>query len=197
MLSKLLGWSAVVVGLLLAGVQKGSADQLFYCKNPAITNQPLVLYTATPTCPPGTTVTSITTGGTPAQPVGTNLLFPLVQAFPQSQNTEVAISNTSADPFNTATQSGTCTFTVFGAGVTPVATFTSPTIQPGTTFHLSVGGIIPSGTNVTGYMFVSCNFSYAHGLAFLENIGISPPTSQNYLAVIVQMPRPNGENLNN
>jgi hypothetical protein len=43
MLSKLLGSSVVVIGLLLAGVQKGSADQLFYCKNNAITNQPCPL----------------------------------------------------------------------------------------------------------------------------------------------------------
>jgi hypothetical protein len=63
MLSKLLGSSVVIIGLLLAGVQKGSADQLFYCKNPAITNQPLILYAASPTCPPGTTVTSINVAG--------------------------------------------------------------------------------------------------------------------------------------
>jgi hypothetical protein len=72
MLSKLILSSVAVIGLLLVGVQKGSADQLFYCKNPNITNQPLALYTATPTCPSGTTVTTINVAGPPGTALGGN-----------------------------------------------------------------------------------------------------------------------------
>jgi hypothetical protein len=83
MLSKLLFAGVAVIGLLLAGVQKGSADQLFYCKNPAATNQALILYAASPTCPPGTTVTSINVAGPPgpqgpagpAGPIGPSDVF--------------------------------------------------------------------------------------------------------------------------
>jgi hypothetical protein len=70
MLRKLLLSGLAVIGLLLVGPQKASADQLFYCKNPTITNQPLILYTATPTCPPGSTATSINVAGTPGLPAG-------------------------------------------------------------------------------------------------------------------------------
>jgi hypothetical protein len=45
-------------------------------------------------------------------------------------------------------------------------------------------------------MFVSCNFSYVHGSATILNL-FGPPGPSTYLAIVVQTPRPNGENLNN
>jgi hypothetical protein len=62
MLSKLLGSSVVVIGLLLAGVQKGSADQIFACKDN--TSGILFMYATAPAagCGPGRTLLTLPFG---------------------------------------------------------------------------------------------------------------------------------------
>jgi hypothetical protein len=62
MLSKLVGWSVVVIGLLLAGVQKGSADQIYACKDN--TSGILYMYATPPSagCGPGRTLLNLTFG---------------------------------------------------------------------------------------------------------------------------------------
>jgi hypothetical protein len=59
---RLLFSGLALIALLLAGVQQGSADQLYYCKPPTVTNQPQPLFAAPPLCGPGYTLTSINTG---------------------------------------------------------------------------------------------------------------------------------------
>jgi hypothetical protein len=184
-----------VIGLLLAGPQKASADQVFACVNS--TTGLLYIVSATTNCPPpssGATWNKISWNTTAGQSSpGTNLLFPFVLSQPNGLDTTIAISNTSADPFNTANQTGTCTLSVYSTGTTP-ATFTTPSIAPGTTFNKLLSDITPSAE---GYVFASCTFSYAHGLALIFNA--TPPLSilSTYLALVVQTPRPSGENLNN
>jgi hypothetical protein len=62
MLSKLLGSSVVVIGLLLAGVQKGSADQIYACKDN--TSGILYMYATPPSagCGPGRTLLTLAFG---------------------------------------------------------------------------------------------------------------------------------------
>jgi hypothetical protein len=62
MLSKLLGWSVVVIGLLLVGVQKGSADQIYACKDN--TSGILYMYATPPSagCGPGRTLLTLAFG---------------------------------------------------------------------------------------------------------------------------------------
>jgi hypothetical protein len=192
MFSKLLLASVAAIGLLLAGPQKASAQTIFACVS-SIGN--IVIVAANANCPPaggGPTWTKISWNASSAQPASTtNLLFPFV-VNANGFDTGIAISNTSADPFSTATGSGTCTLSIYSTGVTPV-TFTTPTIAPGTTFT-TVLSTIAAGTQ--GYIFAACNFSFAHGLASVSKIAVSGPFST-YLALVIQTPRPNGENLNN
>jgi hypothetical protein len=147
-------------------------------------------------------LTSIVTGlllmgkasAAPPTPPGTNLLFPyVVTNF--GEDTALVISNTSADPFNTVPQPGTCTLRFYSNGATP-STFTTGNIAPGTTFTRLASSI---QANVgAGYIIASCTFSYAHGLAFIVNPTLSPNASiASYLAIVIETPRPNGENLNN
>src|SRR5205823_8633098 len=112
-------------------------------------------------------------------------------------DTAITISNTSADPFNTATQTGTCTLSIYSAATTPPLTFTTPTIVPGTTFTGLISNIANNVVGgLSGYMFAACTFTYAHGFAFISDLG-ARNLAAGYLALVVQTPRPNGENLNN
>jgi hypothetical protein len=183
-----------VIGLLLAGPQKASADQVFACVNS--TTGLLYVVAATTNCPPpssGYTWNKIswnTTAGS-GTPGPTNLLFSFV-TNQSGFDTGIAISNTSADPYNTATQTGTCTLSIYSTGVTPI-TFVTPTIPPGTSYANLLSTIAP-GTQ--GYIFASCTFAYVHGFAFISDIG-ARNLAMGYLALVVQTPRPSGENLNN
>jgi hypothetical protein len=193
MFSKLLLASVAAIGLLLVGPQKASAQVVYACVS-SIGN--IVMVAANANCPPNVgsaTWTKIswnatTAGGTPGP---TNLLFTYVTNS-NGFDTGLAISNTSADPFNTATQSGTCTLNIYSTGTTPF-TYTTPTIAPGTTFG-TLMSVIDPGT--TGYIFATCTFTYAHGFAFISDIG-AQKLAMGYLATVVQTPRPNNENLNN
>jgi hypothetical protein len=132
---------------------------------------------------------SPTTGnGFVINPCQTNLLFPFV-TNQAGFDTGVAISNTSLDPFGTATQQGTCTMYYYGntnGGAAPAAA-TSPVVPAGTTlvFLLSSGG---SGVAATpgfqGYMISRCNFQYAHGFAFISDVGANK-VAEGYLALIL------------
>jgi hypothetical protein len=183
-----------VIGLLLAGPQKARAAQVFACVNS--TTGLLYVVAATTNCPPpssGYTWNKIswnTTAGS-GTPGPTNLLFPFLLNS-NGFDTSIVIANTSADPFNTATQMGTCTLSFFSTGTTPT-TFTTPTIAAGTVFASQASVIAPG---FSGYMFAACTFAFAHGWAFVSDLGarnIGGP----YLAIVVQTPRPSDENLNN
>jgi len=139
----------------------------------------------------------------------TVLLFPYLVQLGSSWDSGIAISNTSVDPFGTVNQSGACTLYFYGQangatvnGNTDAGNGTqaTPTIPAGGQFVMTLsggGGVLGldgswtacSGDNCSlpefrGYMIASCNFQYAHGFAFISDMG-AQKLSQGYLALVV------------
>jgi hypothetical protein len=120
----------------------------------------------------------------------TNLLF----VFLTNQagfDSGIAIANTSVDPFGTAPQSGPCKLNYYGettgGGAAPAAQ-TSAVIPGGKTLTavLSTGGTfgITATPGFQGYMIAQCQFQYAHGFAFISDVGANR-VSEAYLALIL------------
>jgi hypothetical protein len=120
----------------------------------------------------------------------TNLLF----VFLTNQagfDSGIAIANTSVDPFGTAPQSGPCKLNYYGettgGGAAPAAQ-TSAVVPAGKTLTavLSTGGLygIAATPGFQGYMIAQCQFQYAHGFAFISDVG-SNRVSEAYLALIL------------
>jgi hypothetical protein len=121
----------------------------------------------------------------------TNLLFPFV-TNQAGFDTGMVISNTSADPFGTATQQGTCTLNYYGAtaggGAAPAPQTTTDAIPAGEqlVWLLSGGGNhgIAATPGFQGYIIAQCAFRYAHGYAFISDLG-AQRLAQGYLALIL------------
>jgi hypothetical protein len=120
----------------------------------------------------------------------TNILF----VFLTNQagfDSGIAISNTSVDPFGTAPQSGPCKLNYYGettgGGAAPAAQ-TSAVVPAGKqlTAVLSTGGNygIAATPGFQGYMIAQCQFQYAHGFAFISDVGANR-VSEAYLALIL------------
>jgi hypothetical protein len=124
-----------------------------------------------PPGPPAPTMRTLESLGfdCPNDPPGTtNLLF----TFLTNQggfDTGVSISNTGADPFGTVGQSGPCTLHFFGAAGSPQVV--TPEIFRGTTYTTLVSTTVPIVGGFSGYMIAVCNFAYAHGFAFVSDLG--------------------------
>jgi hypothetical protein len=112
----------------------------------------------------------------------TNLLFPYVTNL-SGFDTGLAIANTSQDPFGTATQQGTCTLNFYGASA-PTAYTTTTAVAPGTVWTDLASIRSP---NFQGYIIAVCNFQYAHGFAFISDIG-ARNLAMGYLAEIIPDP---------
>jgi hypothetical protein len=120
----------------------------------------------------------------------TNLLFPFI-TNQGGFDTGMAISNTSKDPFGTKTQAGLCTLYYYGdvngTAATPTDT-TKSAVQAGdyAIWTLSVGGKFGLSPQVgfMGYMIARCNFQYAHGYAFISDLG-AQKLAQGYVALIM------------
>lgn len=123
-------------------------------------------------------------------PCTTSLLF----VFLTNQSgfdSGIAISNTSVDPFGTKPQSGPCTLNYYGetagGGAAP-ASQKSQTIPAGKqlTAVLSTGGNygVRATPGFQGYMVAQCEFQYAHGFAFISDVGANR-VSEAYLALIL------------
>lgn len=132
----------------------------------------------------------------------TNLLFPFVSNIAPF-DTGIAISNTSLSNPGTgelfgaapATQQGSCSinyfgFTGTGRGAAP-APATSGVIPPGQTLTftlLSGGGApfgnIPATPGFQGYIIAQCAFRYAHGYAFISDIGATQ-LAHGYIALVM------------
>jgi hypothetical protein len=119
-----------------------------------------------------------------------NLLFPFVS----NQNgfdTGLAISNTTKDPFGTALQTGTCTVNFYGkVGNSSVClSYPSPSITGGEHFvwSLANGGAVTATAGFQGYIIAQCNFQYAHGYAFISDLG-AQRLAQGYLALVLDDP---------
>ena len=108
----------------------------------------------------------------------TNLLFTFV-TNQAKYDTALVLSNTSADPFGTTQQSGTCTLNFYGNN--PPQAATTPAIHAGTVYSTYVSAIAPG---FGGYVIAVCNFQYAHGLAFIMSGG-STHQSPVYPALVI------------
>lgn len=120
----------------------------------------------------------------------TNLLWPYV-TNQAGFDTGMVIANTSKDPYGTEGQEGPCTIYYYGAttggGAAP-APQTTQTIAAGTQaiWTLSSGGNygIAATPGFQGYVIARCLFQYAHGYAFISDVGASK-LAQGYLALIL------------
>jgi hypothetical protein len=119
----------------------------------------------------------------------TLLLFPFVtNGAGTGFDTGISIANTSVDPVGTGAQSGTCQLTWYdGTGKTPatnikVTDFTNATTSNAGTVYINLVSTLAPG--FTGYMMALCNFQYAHGFAFISDIG-ARNLAMGYLALII------------
>jgi len=117
----------------------------------------------------------------------TTLLFPFVTNA-SGLETGIAISNTSRDVFSTTPQQGTCTLTFFGNQT--IAAFTTPVIQAGdantttTDWAFTLSSVPGAATGFQGYTIAQCNFQFAHGFAFISDIG-ARNLAMGYLALVM------------
>jgi hypothetical protein len=101
-------------------------------------------------------------------------------------DTGLTVANTSQDPvYSTGAQNGACTFTYYGgttaAPTTPPGPTSTGNIAAGTVWANTLGTIAP---NFQGYAFAVCNFQFAHGFAFISDIG-ARNLAMGYLALII------------
>lgn len=119
----------------------------------------------------------------------TNLLFPFV-TNQAGFDTGLVISNTTKDPWGHATETGTCEINYYGdtnGGAAP-AQQVSSAIPAGdyAAWTLSGGGKfgVTATPGFQGYMIVRCKFRYAHGFAFISDVG-AQKLSHGYLALVM------------
>jgi hypothetical protein len=115
----------------------------------------------------------------------TILLYPYVTNI-QGFDTGLAIANTSTDPFGTGPQAGTCKLNWY-QGTNNPAQGDSGTIASGTVYTTLASTAVP-GFN--GYMIAVCSFQYAHGFAFISDLG-ARNLAMGYLALVIPDPATN------
>jgi len=141
----------------------------------------------------------------------TALLYPYVTEI-GGFDTGLAVANTTSDPFGTGPQTGYCTIYWYGTA-TPA---TNPgylgsagyqTTTPTSSQVIATGTIQAWATSVNapgfnGYVIALCNFQYAHGFAFVSDLG-ARNLAMGYLALVMNQgsgsfrPIPTGEALEN
>ncbi len=119
----------------------------------------------------------------------TNLLFPFV-SNQAGFDTGMVISNTTKDPWGHANETGTCEINYYGdtnGGAAP-AQQVSSAIPAGDYVAWTLSGGGKYGVTATpgfqGYMIVRCKFRYAHGFAFISDVG-AQKLSHGYLALVM------------
>ena len=115
----------------------------------------------------------------------TVLLFPFV-TNQAGFDTGLALANTSTDPFGTTPQNGTCSLNWYGASA-PATPTTTPVIATATDFTVLASTTVPG---FQGYMIAVCNFQYAHGFAFISDVG-ARNLAMGYLALVIPDPNLN------
>jgi hypothetical protein len=122
----------------------------------------------------------------------TILLYPFV-THQAGFDTGITIANTSQDPFTvggnaTGAQAGSCKLSYYGgttaAPTTPPGATDTGSIAAGTVYANTISTIAP---NFQGYMFAVCNFQYAHGFAFISDLG-ARNLAMGYLATVIPDP---------
>lgn len=126
----------------------------------------------------------------------TLLLYPFVTNS-NGFDTGISIANTSTDPIGTTVQSGTCRLTWYdgtgkfpATGINGTDTTKEAAVATGTVAVNLASALAP---NFTGYMMALCNFQYAHGFAFISDVG-ARNLAMGYLALVVNngtIARPN------
>jgi hypothetical protein len=133
-----------------------------------------------------------------ARPLATISVCRTILLYPYITNqagfdTGLTIANTSQDSFTigssaTGAQAGSCTLTWYGgttaAPTTPPGPSNTGNIAAGTVWTNTLGTIAP---NFQGYMFAVCNFQYAHGFAFISDVG-ARNLAMGYLAIVIPDP---------
>jgi hypothetical protein len=109
----------------------------------------------------------------------TALLFPYVINV-NGFDTGIAIANTTTDIFGTTAQAGACSFYFYGTAAPTVNPFVSPVVATGTDYANLASTMAPG---FDGYMIASCNFQYAHGFAFVSDVG-ARNLAMGYLALV-------------
>ena len=120
----------------------------------------------------------------------TNLLFPFL-TNQAGFDSGISIANSSTDPFGTTSQAGPCKLNYYGestgGGAAPAAQ-TSAVVPAGKTLMatLSTGGNsgIAATPGFQGYMIAQCRFQYAHGLAFISDVGANR-VAEAYTALVL------------
>jgi hypothetical protein len=119
----------------------------------------------------------------------TNLLFPYVTNVP-GWDTGLVISNTTKDPWGHATEAGTCELNYYGdvAGGPPPPQQVSGVVPAGDylAWGLSSGGKfgVTATPGFQGYIIARCKFRYAHGYAFISDLG-AQRVANGYLALVM------------
>jgi len=119
----------------------------------------------------------------------TNLLFPYV-INTAGFDTGLAIANTSTDPFGTAAQAGPCNLFFYGPNAP--ASLTTPTIPSGMEWSGLASNLAPGLGGGTAplngaYVIALCNFQFAHGFAFVSDVG-ARNLAMGYLALVIPDP---------
>jgi hypothetical protein len=116
----------------------------------------------------------------------TNLLFPFI-TNQVGYDTGVAIMNTTTDPWSSPNQAGTCSMYFYGNNVPSPNPVITPIIPSGNT-NAPAGNWAFMASNIAanfeGYMIAICNFQFAHGYAFISDLG-SQKLAHGYLALIL------------
>jgi hypothetical protein len=116
-------------------------------------------------------------------PCTTTLLFPFV-TNQGGFDTGIALMNTTADPFGTKPQSGTCAMNFYGQNAPPqyvTASIPSGMNTAATTYAFLASSIAP---NFQGYMIAVCQFQLAHGYGFISDLG-AQKLAEGYIALVV------------
>jgi hypothetical protein len=111
----------------------------------------------------------------------TSLLFPFL-TNQAGFDTGFSIAASGTDPFGTGIAGGTCTLYLYGQN----APATAPTVSipSGGEGHATISAIAP---NFQGYGIAVCDFTYAHGYAFLSDgfMGAGRGLSEGYVALVI------------
>lgn len=118
----------------------------------------------------------------------TNLLFPFVTNSP-GFDSGIEISNTSKDPFGTNPQTGACMLNFYGDNAPSAPVSINGTSSAGVATPIPAGSyaavtLSTAAPNFTGYIIAVCDFQYAHGFAFISDIGVRN-FAEGYVALVI------------
>jgi len=121
----------------------------------------------------------------------TILLYPFI-TNQAGFDTGIAIANTSTDPFGTGPQAGSCTLNWYAGAGSPSPSNTG-NIASGTVYTTLASTTVP---NFQGYMIAVCQFQYAHGFAFISDLG-ARNLAMGYLALVIPDPTTQANSVRN